>query len=245
MVKIENGVKYIDYLNEDEPIPRQNFVCLSFLSPEGIRNCSTRGIKIRGVYETYDEAKARADELSKIDPDFDVFVGEVGKWCPWDPDPNSTQDQVYQEKELNDLMKGYKDNLQKVKKMEQQRKNDMIANAAEQEQSNLSKTQQRLRKKVEAKEKERRLKSIAQKQLNNEQLPTSPLDDKIKVKENELTTKDKLAKQEKDRLDTHQSTINETSSNLESIDNQLAQIQALYDKLNKKKSTNASKKNQA
>ena len=27
-------VKYVDYLKEDEPIPGQNWVCISFLAPE-------------------------------------------------------------------------------------------------------------------------------------------------------------------------------------------------------------------
>ena len=49
----------IDHLKEDEPIPGQKFVCLSFVSPEGIRNCSVRGVKVRGVFSTYDEAKER------------------------------------------------------------------------------------------------------------------------------------------------------------------------------------------
>jgi len=31
------GTKYIDHLSEDEPISRQNWVCLSFVSPEGIK----------------------------------------------------------------------------------------------------------------------------------------------------------------------------------------------------------------
>ena len=38
--------KEIDYLTEDEPIQNQLFVCMSFLSPEGIRNCNVRGLKL-------------------------------------------------------------------------------------------------------------------------------------------------------------------------------------------------------
>ena len=49
------------------------------LSPEGIRNCNVRGLKIRGVYNTQEEANKRAEYLQKIDPNFHVFVGEVGK----------------------------------------------------------------------------------------------------------------------------------------------------------------------
>lgn len=126
-----NNTTKIDNLKEDKPIDRQNYVCLSFLSPEGIRNCSIRGLKIRGVYPTREEADARAKELQEVDKLFDVFVGEVGKWLPWDPDPNDgAKDQVYYEQELQTLMEGHEDNLKKSKRMHEQRRSDMLENAA-------------------------------------------------------------------------------------------------------------------
>ena len=51
--------KEIDYLTEDEVINNKLYVCMSFLSPEGIKNCSVRGLKIRGVYKTQEEANKR------------------------------------------------------------------------------------------------------------------------------------------------------------------------------------------
>jgi hypothetical protein len=39
-----------------------------------------------------------------------VFVGEVGKWLPWDPNPNAVAEQEYAEDQLNTLMKKYKEN---------------------------------------------------------------------------------------------------------------------------------------
>jgi hypothetical protein len=140
MTQSSSSTKYIDYLSEDPPIPGQLWTCISFLSPEGIKNCSLRGLKIRGVFGTKPEADKYAEELQKIDSDFHVFVGEMGKWLPWDPDPNDIKDNIYQEKELNDLMKGYKDNLDKAKKMQQDRKESMIREGAKQEQSNLKKS---------------------------------------------------------------------------------------------------------
>ena len=62
----KNTVK-IDYLTEDDVIKSQQFVCLSFLSPEGISNCKIRGLKVRGVYATYEEATARAKKLRDAD----------------------------------------------------------------------------------------------------------------------------------------------------------------------------------
>lgn len=106
--------KKIDYLNEDEIMPNQQWVCMSFLSPEGLLNCKIRGLKIRGVYASKEEADQRAKNLQTIDSDFHVFVGEVGKWLPWDPDPNSVEDQVYREENLMKLCTNIKRIRQRV-----------------------------------------------------------------------------------------------------------------------------------
>ena len=71
---------------------------------------SIRGIKIRGVYNTYEEASKRANSLQKSDRSFHVFVGQVGYWLPWDPNADNVTEQEYLEKELNELMKNYKAN---------------------------------------------------------------------------------------------------------------------------------------
>ena len=62
----------IDYLTEDKSLPNQKFVCLSFLSPEGVSNCKIRGLKVRGVYDTYEEASDRAKHLRDLDKYFHV-----------------------------------------------------------------------------------------------------------------------------------------------------------------------------
>jgi hypothetical protein len=69
-----------------------------------------RGLKIRGSYSTQEEAAARAKKLQRNDPIHNIFVAEVGKWLAWDPAPSNVQDQEYQEDQLNQLMKSYKEN---------------------------------------------------------------------------------------------------------------------------------------
>ena len=74
---------------------------------------TVQGVKVRGVYDTYNEAIHRCKTLQKIDPSFNVYVGQVGFWLPWDPEPHDIADQEYADDQLNTLMKKYKENEQK------------------------------------------------------------------------------------------------------------------------------------
>jgi hypothetical protein len=65
---------------------------------------STRGLKIRGVYPTLEEAELRCKMLREVDPNHDVFVGPIGLWMPWDPEAYKTGRVEYMEDELNQLM---------------------------------------------------------------------------------------------------------------------------------------------
>jgi hypothetical protein len=65
---------------------------------------STRGLKIRGVYPTQEEAELRCKMLRELDPNHDIMVGPVGMWMPWDPEPYKTGRVEYVEEELNQLM---------------------------------------------------------------------------------------------------------------------------------------------
>jgi len=71
---------------------------------------TVRGLKVRGVYGSQAEAVARSKKLQRNDTLHNIFVGEIGKWLPWDPEPNDVADQEYAEDQLNTLMKKYKEN---------------------------------------------------------------------------------------------------------------------------------------
>ena len=85
-----------------------------------------RGLKVRGVFDTIEEAKNRSEFLKKIDNKFDIFIGEVGCWCPWSPNPNDLQNQEYTESQLNTLMKKYKENMESKDALFEQRKQESI-----------------------------------------------------------------------------------------------------------------------
>jgi hypothetical protein len=83
---------------------------------------SVRGVKIRGVFDTKREADVRAAVLQRQDPLFDVFVGQVGYWCPWDPNPQKIDDVEYLNNDLNKLVKEYKANEAKKDAFYQEQK---------------------------------------------------------------------------------------------------------------------------
>jgi hypothetical protein len=114
----------IDCLDEDKPIHGQKFLCISFISPEGLMNCKTRGFKLRGVYETLDEAKEASKKFQKQDKYFDVYVAEVGKWCPWDPTPQQIKETVYKGKDQNAIMKN-------IQEKEMQQLNEIVGRQKE------------------------------------------------------------------------------------------------------------------
>jgi hypothetical protein len=76
---------------------------------------NVRGIKIRGTFPTQEEAEARAKTLREYDPNFDVYVGPVGVWMPWEPEAYRTGNVQYLESQLNDLMANKKQNEEKAK----------------------------------------------------------------------------------------------------------------------------------
>ena len=161
MSDIETKEEKIDYLEVDEAIPGQNYVCLSFVSPEDLIESkegfkvakflqsvckdkdmdfkkimeqykdftykfqddlhkdfdeqndfktNIRGLKVRGTYNTKEEAEKRAKKLQTIDSDFHVFVGQVGYWLPWNPCADKIEDESFVNSQLNDMMEKYKEN---------------------------------------------------------------------------------------------------------------------------------------
>lgn len=64
---------------------------------------SVRGFKARGHFASQEEAELRAKLIREVDPSFDVFVGPVGTWLPWDPEAYKTGRVEYMEEELNQL----------------------------------------------------------------------------------------------------------------------------------------------
>ena len=98
---------------------------------------SVRGIKIRGVYDSYQEAEARSKLLQKLDSTHNIFIGQVGYWLPWDPDPDKLNSE-YQEEELNNLMKEYNKNQQDKDIFYQEQTKERVQKAKDQNDTDFS-----------------------------------------------------------------------------------------------------------
>lgn len=83
---------------------------------------TVRGLKVRAVTGTTKEAEIRAKKLQQKDKYHNIFIGEVGKWLPWDPAPAQVGEQQYAEERLNTLMKKYKENEDDKEKFFEERK---------------------------------------------------------------------------------------------------------------------------
>lgn len=112
---------------------------------------SIRGVKVRGVFDTKREADIRASVLQRQDTNFDVFVGQVGYWCPWDPNPQKIADIEYVNKELNTLMKEYKANLAKKDQFYEEQKRERQKDATVLSAEERVKHHQELQKTLEEK----------------------------------------------------------------------------------------------
>lgn len=101
---------------------------------------STRGLKIRGVYPSQEEAELRCKMLREIDPNHDIMVGPVGMWMPWDPEAYKTGRVEYMEEELNQLMHEKQKNEANAKSAFEQRVKETKQKAIEENVKKAEKT---------------------------------------------------------------------------------------------------------
>lgn len=120
----------VDYLTEDTLGPHdQKFVCLSFLVPgQGDEHKSLYGVKVRGVFNEYEEACAHAKKLQEADGYHHIFIGECHKWLAITDgtDEKLAKDNVYANEKLNDMMHGYMKSQEQAKVYHEQRKTEMV-----------------------------------------------------------------------------------------------------------------------
>ena len=108
---------------------------------------NVRGVKVRRTFANLEECQQYAKILQRRYPKDSLYVGKVGCWLPWDPSENVVQEVEYAEKELNEMMRKYKENEVNKDIFFDERKNEKIE---DQKKENARRRQQML----EDKEKE-------------------------------------------------------------------------------------------
>jgi len=100
---------YKNFLDKQEDKLNEQF------NRENSFQTSVRGLKIRGVFPTQEEAEIKCKKLREYDPNHDIYVGPVGMWIPWDPDAYKTGRVEFMEDELNQLHQEKVKNEEKAK----------------------------------------------------------------------------------------------------------------------------------
>lgn len=132
-VELEKRKNYLssksleDYLSEDPPINNQNFFILSYLLPGENNELKFPTIKVRGSYKTQEECQRRIEKIKVVDPYFNMYICEVGKFGALIPeDEISKMDDIdihYRETLLNEMVRDYQENKDKSDIEFERRKN--------------------------------------------------------------------------------------------------------------------------
>ena len=89
-----------------------------------------RSFKVRGCYPDWDMANERVAYLRRVHgANHFICIGEMGKWLPFDPDPNLIKNQNYFESQLNELHEGWERNQAKAKEHFEVRKQELMRKA--------------------------------------------------------------------------------------------------------------------
>lgn len=155
----------VDYLTEDNFLPEdQKFVCISFLS-DSENKVTLKGVKIRGVFSELEKASEHAKKIQSIDEFHNVFVGEMGKWLAFEPDPNSEAagNPEYANEQLNGIMKGYMQNQEKSKIFHEQRKYEQLRKSLGETIENQNENMKELQQNILEEEDDEKVKSLTEK----------------------------------------------------------------------------------
>jgi len=85
-----------------------------------------RAVKVRGSYPSAQVAQMQAKKLRVSDPTFDVFVGQVGYWVPFNPVNINDVEPEYLEEKMQQLVKSHMDQESKKNEVFEKRKQDML-----------------------------------------------------------------------------------------------------------------------
>jgi hypothetical protein len=217
----KNKYTQIDNLDEDTPLiydgkdgnpsklTKPLYGIFSVVTPEGVMNTNLRAFKCRGVFDDETTAQHWAKKIGEKDV-FDVFVGDLYKWLPFDADTDKSTDIKYRnskeqkllmqqrENEMNELVGRKKAQLEKENKGSRRRKADRIiagrnetggASVSEKtKKEDIAKNVPKVSRETNKKQMQDRLKRmIAERNQKKEAESESELNKTLKTKESQET----------------------------------------------------------
>jgi hypothetical protein len=108
-------------------VPGQLFACISIVGPDCPQKNDKFGLKIRGTFNSRDEAANHAKRLQREDATFDIYVVDMYKWLLIPPDRDHIEDVHYNDEKLEEIMTKYRENQAQAAKMFEDRKRDMTS----------------------------------------------------------------------------------------------------------------------
>ena len=116
----------VQKIEDDAPFGNINWCTISFLTPqkiESIKFLDVKGFKVHNGYNTDELANIDAKKIKERNKNHDVYLSELGKIYAWD-DATRTDEVEYNDNKLNDLEKTRRENIDKIKLMSEQFKNE-------------------------------------------------------------------------------------------------------------------------
>jgi hypothetical protein len=247
----EDLEKYTKIDNLDEDKGEEQYVLVSFASPEGIMNCNIRALKIRtfnnqSVFRSYEQASSAAKELNKLDKYFPIFVMPTGKWCAWDPNPDDkkyVEDSKYsnesQQKIMDGLSQVEKKKFEVEREKQKQEKNFNEMNAL------IGKTKDKLD--TSAKDHKKRVKDSIQQGINEKDMPkqvvqpkshdTKELKEKLRAKIAKRGAQQNTQNELSQKVETLTEQVKETAQTSAQLEQNINKAKDLLQKMREKKET--------
>ena len=105
-----------DYLEKDSiRVPGQEYAIISVISPKSRQKADHLAVKIKGVFNSIDEAKKHAAKLQKIDDTFDLFVVEMYSWLLLPPETEKIGEKHYSDEKLEELITEHDKEMEEAK----------------------------------------------------------------------------------------------------------------------------------
>ena len=106
----------------------QNYALISIVEPNEKLNSLKENqcaLKIKGCFDSIDNAKAWAKKLQEEDNSFNIYLVDMYSWLLIPPDQEKIEDVQYRDEMLNKIIGGRKEEERKANAMFQQYKNEM------------------------------------------------------------------------------------------------------------------------